>query len=308
MTGWADALIEPIHLAYGLAFFTLGVIALVLPKRDTTLPFAGDLWLLATFGLLHGLLEFVEWARLAYASPRLGTLSGLLAILSYIPLLEFGRRLLARAHTPARLPALLLYGASAASIAVFVLAADDPFAGLTVGARLFIGTPGALLTGFALFALPGIAVYSHDDAHGLRRGLNFLAAAFLAYGALTPFITAPVAGLPGWLPTTGDFAEATGLPIQLLRAACAGIASVALILLVREAGTRRAADMARILGTLRGIVYRCANNRDWSMLFLSGDAEELTGYPRAAFFGRRPVTLGGLIHPDDAPRIWNEVQ
>lgn len=305
---WTSEFLGPVYLVYGLAFFTLGVIALALPKRDATLPFAGELWLLATFGLLHGLLEFVEWARLTYDSPRLGTLSGLLATLSYIPLMEFGRRLLARAPTPAHLPPLPLYGASAASIAVFVLAASDPFAGLTVGARLFIGTPGALLTGFALFALPRITVYSHDDAHGLRRGLNFLAAAFLAYGTFTPFVTEPVAGLPDWLPTVGGFAEAAGLPVQLLRAACASIATLALIMLVREAGARRAEDMERILGTLRGIIYRCANDRDWSMLFLSGNAQELTGYPREAFFGRPPVTLGGLIHPDDAPRIWDEVQ
>lgn len=308
MTAWTDALLGPIYLVYGLAFFTLGVVALALPKRDATLPFAGELWLLATFGLLHGLLEFVEWARLTHASPRLATLSGLLATLSYIPLMEFGRRLLMRAPIPARLPALPLYGASAASIAVFVLSAAEPFAGLTVGARLFIGTPGALLTGFALFVLPRVTIYNHDDACCLRLGLGILAAAFLAYGALTPFVTHPAAGLPYWLPTVEGFFDATGLPIQLARAACATVATVALIVLVREAGARRAEDMERILGTLRGIIYRCANDRDWSMLFLSGSAEELTGYPREAFFGRPPVTLGGLIHPDDAPRIWDEVQ
>ena len=75
----------PIYQVYGLAFFVLGVVALVLPRRDASLPFARDLWLLAAFGVLHGTLEFVEWARLNDSPARLDSLASVLAALSYLP-------------------------------------------------------------------------------------------------------------------------------------------------------------------------------------------------------------------------------
>ncbi|MEW6120609.1 MAG: EAL domain-containing protein [Pseudomonadota bacterium] len=308
MNVWPADFLGPIYLAYGLAFFMLGVVALVLPRRDASLPFATDLWLLAAFGLLHGLLEFVDWARLENPSPVLHGVASLLATLSYLPLLEFGRRVLLCAPVPMRIPPLPLYGAVATSVATFILAAADPVAGLGAGARLFIGVPGALLTGFALFVLPRVGQYAHDETPILRRGLAALAAAFLGYGLLTPFVALPAGSLPDWLPSANDFAAATGLPVQSLRALCAIVASLALIVLVREAGTRRHEDMERILGTVRGVVYRCANDPQWSMIYLSGNVEELFGYPREAFFGRAPVTLGGLIHPEDAPGVWSDVQ
>lgn len=308
MNVWFADFLGPLYLVYGLTFFMLGGVALLLPRRDPTLPFTAELWLLAAFGLSHGVLEFVEWQRLALASPRLDGLASVLAALSYLPLLEFGRRVLIRAPAPVRIPPLPLYGTVAISTFLFTLLADTPFAGLALGARLFIGTPGALLTGFALFVLPRVTVYTQEDTHTLRRGLALLAGAFLGYGLLTPFATLPVQELPHWLPSVADFAAATGLPVQLLRACCAFLAMLALIILVREAGARRHADLERILGTLRGVVYRCANDPQWSMRYLSGNVEELTGYPHAAFFGPTPVTFGGLLHPDDAPGVWDAVQ
>lgn len=307
MNGLAHDWLGPIYQVYGLAFFVLGVVALVLPRRDASLPFARDFWLLAMFGILHGTLEFVEWARLASATSRLDALASVLAALSYLPLLEFGRRVLQRSPVPVHLPWLPLYALVGAGMVAFVLLAASPFAGLAVGARLFIGLPGALLTGFALFMLPRL-LQAGDESPMLHRSLTALALAFTAYGLLTPFVSAPVPGLPDWLPTAPAFADATGVPVQLMRAACAVLATLALIALVRHAGDKSHAELERTLHTIRGFVYRCNNDPQWTMLYLTGNVEELTGYARADFFGRSPLSISSLTHPDDTSRVWKEVQ
>lgn len=46
-------------LVYGLSFIVLGVVIFVLPRQDVRLRFINHLPLLAAFGLIHGLLEFI---------------------------------------------------------------------------------------------------------------------------------------------------------------------------------------------------------------------------------------------------------
>jgi diguanylate cyclase (GGDEF)-like protein/PAS domain S-box-containing protein len=206
------------------------------------------------------------------------------------------------------LPPLPLYGLIAAAVLAVVLQAGTPFAGLAAAARLFVGLPGALLSGLALLMLTRTLPQDDDGSPLLRRSLTALALAFLAYGLLTPFLAQPGPGLPPWLPTAPDFAKATGLPVQLLRAACAVVATLSLVSLVRSAGEKTRTDLERTLHTIHGFVYRCNNDPQWSMLYMTGNVEELTGYPQADFFAQSPVSLSALIHPDDTARVWTEVQ
>jgi diguanylate cyclase (GGDEF)-like protein/PAS domain S-box-containing protein len=304
MNGWAETQLGLIFQVYGLAFFVLGVVAYVLPRQDKTLRFARDLWLLAIFGMLHGVMGFVEWERLQNPAPWLADASSLLRVVSYLALLEFGRRSLAQAAI--RLHPAWLYGITGLGVSATTLTAASPLAGLIIGSRYFIGLPGALFTGLALFAL--LRSQAAGASRGFAAWLAVLAAAFLIYGALIPFVSAADAALPAWLPSTADFLAATGLPIQLLRAFCAVAATLALIALVSLSATRARADLQRTLGSVNGFVYRCKNDSDWSLVDLSGNVEKLCGYTADEFLGRNGVTLGSLIHADDAPKVWAAVQ
>lgn len=308
MTGWSPELLEPFYLAYGLAFFTLGVIALVFPRRNDSFAFASELWLLAAFGFLRSLLEFFEWARLMQGPPWITSVWSALTVLAYLPLMEFGRRLLAHRAVPMHLPALPLYGASLACSAAFAGLAVDPAFGLAIGGRLFIGAPSALLTALALFALARETRHRPEAARKLQYGLGFLALALFAYGAFMLFVTLPIAGAPFQALTADALHDAGGLPVQLVYASCAGIASIALFMLGYDTNLRPTEDMDRLLGTLHGVVYRCTSDRNWPVLILAGNVEELTGYPYASFFGQSPRTLGSLVHPDDIARIQDEVE
>jgi PAS domain S-box-containing protein len=64
--------------------------------------------------------------------------------------------------------------------------------------------------------------------------------------------------------------------------------------------------LSTLMFNLPGMAYRCRNDRDWSMEFVSEGARDLTGHSAEELVTR--VTYGGLIHPDDRERVWTEVQ
>jgi PAS domain S-box-containing protein len=66
--------------------------------------------------------------------------------------------------------------------------------------------------------------------------------------------------------------------------------------------------LAMFLSNLPGLAYRCRNERDWQMEFVSQGAFELTGYTARELVGNAEVSYASLIHPEDAGRIWAEVQ
>jgi len=66
--------------------------------------------------------------------------------------------------------------------------------------------------------------------------------------------------------------------------------------------------LAALLANLPGVVYRCRNDQDWTMEFISDGCTELTGYAPRDFLDHSSVALGQLIHPDDRESVWNRVQ
>lgn len=59
--------------------------------------------------------------------------------------------------------------------------------------------------------------------------------------------------------------------------------------------------------TLPGVLYRCRNDADWSMDFISAGALELTGHPPGAFL-EREVAYGDVIAEEHRDRVWAAVQ
>ncbi len=65
--------------------------------------------------------------------------------------------------------------------------------------------------------------------------------------------------------------------------------------------------LAMLLSNLPGMAYRCRNDRDWSMEFVSEGCRTLTGYaPENILLGT--PTFNQLIHEDDRDGVWSEVQ
>ncbi|NCA75325.1 MAG: PAS domain S-box protein [Alphaproteobacteria bacterium] len=78
---------------------------------------------------------------------------------------------------------------------------------------------------------------------------------------------------------------------------------------------RKTADLSEskrqfttLLDNLPGMVYRCRNDRDWTMEFISDGCIELTGYKPSDLILNKTISYNDLIALDDRDRIWNEVQ
>ncbi len=63
-----------------------------------------------------------------------------------------------------------------------------------------------------------------------------------------------------------------------------------------------------LLSNLPGLVYRCKNDPNWTMEFISQGALELTGYPPEAFINNNRLSFNDIIHPDHQERLWNKWQ
>jgi hypothetical protein len=56
-----------------------------------------------------------------------------------------------------------------------------------------------------------------------------------------------------------------------------------------------------------GFLYRCCNDRDYSMIFMAGGVEELTGYPVRAFTGAERRSYAALTHKEDLDAVFAAV-
>ena len=67
--------------------------------------------------------------------------------------------------------------------------------------------------------------------------------------------------------------------------------------------------LSTLLKNLPGMVYRCENDRDWTLEFISPSCQDLTGYPPEKFVQSREVSYGrDVMFQEDRERVWQEVQ
>jgi PAS domain S-box-containing protein len=67
-------------------------------------------------------------------------------------------------------------------------------------------------------------------------------------------------------------------------------------------------QLSTLLGNLPGMAYRCLNNPEWEMLFLSKGCQALTGYSRDELLGTAGVSYTDLINAEDRDLVWRKVE
>ena len=76
--------------------------------------------------------------------------------------------------------------------------------------------------------------------------------------------------------------------------------------------TRNLIENERVLSTLisnlPGVAYRCLNDADWTMTFISEGCQAVTGYERDELENNRVISYASLIHPDDRDWLWKKCQ
>ena len=228
--------LDIVFFIYGLAFVAMGITILVQPKKDSGFRLAEILWLLAFFGVIHGLNEFLDmWAIIKGRHPALDMIRWFVLAISYIFLFEFGRnlfRLTGANSRPyqikiARLLSWKIMPALAVAIFIASFLSEDFWRTGNIWTRYLIGFPGSLLVGLGLKLYYGNTA---DVLEQLRVRKYFLlgGAAFLVYGTLGGLIVPKGNFLPSNIINTDSFLLTVKIPVQVFRAACAVCAAWAM--------------------------------------------------------------------------------
>jgi PAS domain S-box-containing protein len=63
-----------------------------------------------------------------------------------------------------------------------------------------------------------------------------------------------------------------------------------------------------MIGNLPGFVYRCENDHDWTMSFISDGCRDVTGYAPEDLLNNKKTAFNDVIRPDYRERTWQHVQ
>lgn len=65
--------------------------------------------------------------------------------------------------------------------------------------------------------------------------------------------------------------------------------------------------MTTLLGNLQGMAYRCLDDKDWTMEFVSQGSLALTGYQPDDLVENRRISFGDVIHPEDRFAVARDI-
>jgi len=66
--------------------------------------------------------------------------------------------------------------------------------------------------------------------------------------------------------------------------------------------------LSTLISNLPGFAYRCRNDRDWTMEFISDGCTEITGYAPEDFIGNSTLAFNDIIHPEFREKLWKTWQ
>jgi PAS domain S-box-containing protein len=66
--------------------------------------------------------------------------------------------------------------------------------------------------------------------------------------------------------------------------------------------------LSTLIGNLPGVVYRCLNDQNYTMEYISDGCFELTGFKPSDLIGNQKIAFNELIYPNDQPLVWNQIQ
>jgi len=238
-----------VFFVYGLAFFSMGLVMSFETGRSPILVERRFLIPLAVFGLLHGLHEWFEMFLLqsgGYGVSDYSILAWLriaLLVASFSALLIFGlqlinpKRELFRKGYPKWIGGMIVY-----ILFILVLSGSiwishrDIVAHIDMVARYLLAIPGSMIAGVALYRESNRAI--QQSMPELKDPLRLAAGGFLIYALSQVFV--PAADIfPANIVNSTNFLNATGIPIQIIRAAMAIMITFGLIRSVQWIETER---------------------------------------------------------------------
>jgi hypothetical protein len=200
-----------VYLIYGISFLLIGFLILKEAVGASLGPIIGAFYILAFFGIVHGLAELTDWVRFirrALGAPDMEALryvsQGFL-ILSFVILLQFGINLLTCQSAGKGVRALRVIPTLGLAIFLAAVVARGMSDVLAVGllARWGFGFTGSAVSAIAL-AVTAQTMKPLENSK-LVSGMRLAAAGFGFYAIFGGLLVGPIGAMP----------------IQLFRAVCA---------------------------------------------------------------------------------------
>ncbi|MGB9665254.1 MAG: PAS domain S-box protein, partial [Ignavibacteria bacterium] len=66
--------------------------------------------------------------------------------------------------------------------------------------------------------------------------------------------------------------------------------------------------LSTLIKNLPGFIYRCRNDREWTMEYITPQVEEITGYKPEELIYNRNLSFNDIIHPDYRELLWEKWQ
>jgi len=209
--------LDIVFLIYGAAFIIMGIAILSQTGRGSTFRISNVIWLLAAFGLSHGLNEWLDMlAIIRWSNSNLFSLVRLsMLTISYVFLFEFGRRLISLCCKKFLNAWVTVIVSSIAVILMFSLGQ-----GRNIWPRYFLGFPGAFLSaiGFVSYYRCGEDIMRQTS---FQRYFIIVALFLGIYGILGGIVVPKANFFPASIINYNSFLSLFGIPVQVFRSACA---------------------------------------------------------------------------------------
>lgn len=98
-----------------------------------------------------------------------------------------------------------------------------------------------------------------------------------------------------WVRTTGEAVKDENGHVVKVQGSFQDINERKLINIALNESERR---LSTLISNLPGFVYRCANDKDWTMYYISEVCEKITGYKPEDFIYNEKLSFNDIIHPD----------
>jgi methyl-accepting chemotaxis protein len=227
-----------VFFLYGLAFFLLGIAILLQPRHGSAFDLGKALWLLAGFGLLHSLGEWMDmfltlgdayWTTLGTEVIKIA--SFYFGAASFVFLLQFGLRIIFQNGSKYQyLERIVLIACLLFLVAVTSYGVSNNFSGqwLLLGQilmRNLLGFPGAILTAIGFWQQRKLSDIQSLSSYRVDRSLVGMVAVFALYAFFAGLVVPRASFFPASVFNYATFENAVGIPVQVFRAACALLAA-----------------------------------------------------------------------------------
>ncbi|MDD5459750.1 MAG: ATP-binding protein [Phycisphaerae bacterium] len=214
---------------YGLAFFILGFGIFIYPKKGSVFRLANHIWMIAAFGILHGINEWLDMFITIgepFDAEVLKFLRMLTLCTSFLFLVLFGSKIIAETNNQYRLIRIIPTALFAAWALVFILSGERFLAG-DIAARYLLCVPGTILTALALSTQ--ISELRTTRLRGVTRCLQIAVVAFLFYGFAAGLVVKKSEFFPANYLNYDLIMSTFGIPVQMFRTLCAIVLAFSII-------------------------------------------------------------------------------